>query len=315
MIVKVDQKGDPNKDTAMTDEKAVPKKSTGGQESSDSSDDSSDEEGKTATGKGKRRRKRGGKKSKDQEKPHKPMPVRRAIKKLIQRELDRQAPIVFEEFMKSDEIGKIVKGGITEHEGVKCDGCGLSPVIGFRYKCSVCEDFDYCEMCEERLEHEHAFLKIVKPGDEPQVIVNVIDESSGSPQTFPMHPPFGQGFGGPHGWRHHHPFQGPPHHRPHGPHGGPHGFGPPGGCQGYGPRGGPHGPHGGHGGHGGPHGPHGGRGGHGGPHGCGPHGYGPPGGPHHPPPPYGPPHGAPYMPYPPPFSTDDGNNNQQETAG
>lgn len=46
------------------------------------------------------------------------------------------------------------------HENVSCDGCGDNPIRGLRYKCSVCKDFDYCAKCEERLQHEHAFLKI-----------------------------------------------------------------------------------------------------------------------------------------------------------
>lgn len=39
--------------------------------------------------------------------------------------------------------------------------CGATPIIGTRYKCSVCDDFDLCENCEPIYEHdEHAFLKI-----------------------------------------------------------------------------------------------------------------------------------------------------------
>jgi len=56
-----------------------------------------------------------------------------------------------------------LKGAITEHKHVACDGCGMSPLIGIRYKCSVCENFDYCEICEERLNHAHPFLKITSP--------------------------------------------------------------------------------------------------------------------------------------------------------
>lgn len=48
------------------------------------------------------------------------------------------------------------------HFGVECDGCGVSPILGCRYKCSVCDDYDLCEECEKKLaeKHGHNFLKI-----------------------------------------------------------------------------------------------------------------------------------------------------------
>lgn len=48
------------------------------------------------------------------------------------------------------------------HFGIACNGCGVSPILGCRYKCSVCKDYDLCEECEKKLseEHGHPFLKI-----------------------------------------------------------------------------------------------------------------------------------------------------------
>jgi len=43
---------------------------------------------------------------------------------------------------------------------VKCDGCGVKPIVGIRYKCTVCYDFDYCENCEATKEHTHNFIKM-----------------------------------------------------------------------------------------------------------------------------------------------------------
>ena len=33
-----------------------------------------------------------------------------------------------------------------EHQGITCDGCG-GPVVGYRYKCSKCQNHDVCEGC------------------------------------------------------------------------------------------------------------------------------------------------------------------------
>lgn len=52
------------------------------------------------------------------------------------------------------------------HSSVICDGCGVSPIRGIRYKCQVCSDFDLCESCEAKGVHplEHALSKIRVPG-------------------------------------------------------------------------------------------------------------------------------------------------------
>jgi len=50
------------------------------------------------------------------------------------------------------------------------------PIKGIRYKCSICRDFDYCETCEERLGHEHPFLKIRKQGGAPDVMIAMIPD-------------------------------------------------------------------------------------------------------------------------------------------
>ena len=47
------------------------------------------------------------------------------------------------------------------HFGVQCDVCGVTPIIGARYKCAVCENVDFCEQCNQKYgeKHEHPFLK------------------------------------------------------------------------------------------------------------------------------------------------------------
>jgi len=48
------------------------------------------------------------------------------------------------------------------HNNVACDGCGMSPIKGIRFKCSVCPDFDLCSKCEVSSDHstQHPLLKI-----------------------------------------------------------------------------------------------------------------------------------------------------------
>jgi len=53
----------------------------------------------------------------------------------------------------------------NEHPNVICDGCNGS-VVGIRYKCSVCPDYDLCESCELKggiHDFSHPLLKITVP--------------------------------------------------------------------------------------------------------------------------------------------------------
>jgi len=57
------------------------------------------------------------------------------------------------------------------HERVTCDSCGKFPIVGIRYKCSICHNYDFCEDCEARGDHPHAFLKIRTPAQAPKVLI------------------------------------------------------------------------------------------------------------------------------------------------
>ncbi|MEQ2284591.1 hypothetical protein AMECASPLE_023282 [Ameca splendens] len=49
------------------------------------------------------------------------------------------------------------------HPNVTCDGCE-GPIMGTRFKCSVCPDYDLCSTCQSQGKHtEHALLPIWHP--------------------------------------------------------------------------------------------------------------------------------------------------------
>lgn len=116
---------------------------------------------------------------------------RKALKNLINNELQKQSREVFKELLKDKELGGAMVDEDADlyedeqekvvHANVSCDGCEVNPIKGIRYKCSVCRNFDFCEVCEERLGHEHAFLKIKNAGGAPDVLITMLPEDA--PQT------------------------------------------------------------------------------------------------------------------------------------
>jgi hypothetical protein len=62
------------------------------------------------------------------------------------------------------------------HTGITCDECGMSPIIGIRYKCTVRNDFDLCAACEAKRVQPHAMIKIFDPSQAPAVLVYGLDE-------------------------------------------------------------------------------------------------------------------------------------------
>ncbi|KAL3860599.1 hypothetical protein ACJMK2_010698 [Sinanodonta woodiana] len=88
------------------------------------------------------------------------------------------------------------------HPGVVCDGCD-GAIIGNRYKCMECPDYDLCSNCEKKGIHkEHDMMRITTP---------IGTRFCAPPPT--GHPPH-MGFPfGPHGPGPHGPFVPPPHFR------------------------------------------------------------------------------------------------------
>jgi hypothetical protein len=74
----------------------------------------------------------------------------------------------------------------TIHTRVACDGCDASPIVGVRYKCSVCQNFDFCEKCEEKATHPHAFIKLNNPDIFPISIITAIEDENEAQQEQPQ---------------------------------------------------------------------------------------------------------------------------------
>ncbi len=70
---------------------------------------------------------------------------------------------VFVKFLKEDETP--LKHLPSKYVGVICDGCKCSPIIGIRYKCLECFDYDLCESCADRqlIHSHHVMAKIRTP--------------------------------------------------------------------------------------------------------------------------------------------------------
>jgi len=110
-----------------------------------------------------------------------PKAVMKGMSRIIREELERESKEAFE--VVKDIIDNVEPDNSKEvHQTIECDGCGMHPLVGTRYKCSVCRNFDFCSRCEEIMEHPHAFLKINKPEDAPLSLVVALMEEESEPQ-------------------------------------------------------------------------------------------------------------------------------------
>ncbi|XP_059441396.1 protein JOKA2 [Corylus avellana] len=49
------------------------------------------------------------------------------------------------------------------HKGIQCDGCGVHPIVGPRYKSKVKEDFDLCSICFSEMGNETEYTRMDRP--------------------------------------------------------------------------------------------------------------------------------------------------------
>jgi hypothetical protein len=63
--------------------------------------------------------------------------------------------------------------------------CGVAPIRGIRYKCTVRKNYDLCAKCEASKEHPYAFLAIKEPSQAPKAMYTVINEDTEMPTSQP----------------------------------------------------------------------------------------------------------------------------------
>ena len=80
------------------------------------------------------------------------------------KEVVKKEEIKNEESKKEEDKKEEVKEKKEIHFAVICDGCKMSPLVGKRYKCKGCHNFDFCEKCyeEKKVQHGHEFTLIEK---------------------------------------------------------------------------------------------------------------------------------------------------------
>lgn len=82
---------------------------------------------------------------------------------------DRKAPIskvadtaTFDSFIDAFSFSSASVKNVI-HNNIVCDGCNMSPLVGIRYKCSVCNDFDLCSSCVAFHDQTHPMIQINEP--------------------------------------------------------------------------------------------------------------------------------------------------------
>lgn len=56
----------------------------------------------------------------------------------------------------------------------------MNGIVGIRYKCSVCNNYDLCSRCEATSDHPHPFLKIKHPSQAPLKIFVILNDNEDS---------------------------------------------------------------------------------------------------------------------------------------
>lgn len=95
-------------------------------------------------------------------------------------------PSVHDNFNKIDAMGSIF------HKGVRCDGCGILPITGPRFKSKVKYDYDLCSICFGRMGNDldYCRLDFPLPYKHPSALKNYYDPKRKLPLVPLVHPPW-----------------------------------------------------------------------------------------------------------------------------
>ena len=100
---------------------------------------------------------------------------KKALRKFIKQSMKQHSKELIQSIIKDkagDEDPQIEETKASDplresvHERVECDGCGIAPIVGVRYKNLVLKDYDLCAKCEANRPDkvkDHAFIKINDP--------------------------------------------------------------------------------------------------------------------------------------------------------
>jgi hypothetical protein len=89
---------------------------------------------------------------------------------------------------KSNPPSSEKKDGVVIHPRIVCDGCNMAPLVGVRYQCANCPDYDLCSACEAKGIHKdkgHYFLKIDRPREGPACYIPPMRRRMHCPMRFP----------------------------------------------------------------------------------------------------------------------------------
>ena len=80
----------------------------------------------------------------------------------------KQLPLIVSHVEKRLEEKKLFdrQASMSSIHEVQCSGCQRYPIIGTRYQSIVCQDFNFCEQCEENQDHMHPFAKLKRRGQQ-----------------------------------------------------------------------------------------------------------------------------------------------------
>jgi len=67
------------------------------------------------------------------------------------------------------------------HSGISCDGCKIDPIVGIRWKCMTCVNYDLCDSCHTvKVHDQHQMLKIEHPEDAISVEDSPLEDDTNS---------------------------------------------------------------------------------------------------------------------------------------